>query len=592
MVGAPSPGHVKRQATRFSFRKSALHEKKSLIDDLPQKKEKALSFEELTKADNKRKRVLSLARNVSAVSTVARLDMLPRSVIPRLLQRWTTWLVICAYAASSTLARWGRWDVTTMEVDLTAFDGNTNMVSFMIIFYVGYCYNRYTRQFEDTELAMRSIITTCTLARTLFSDPADVHKLWRYLNLAHLAAYCGLTQGYNDDNFFFPIAEKFGLFGNSLEKEVEEHYMKQVNIDDEGLRVVSDYICWSLDVIDEQVGVAKRFSPPNHANLNNHVVLVGDCVKRLYAHAYQILPFIYTHLVSLSCTIFLACNAFIKGLYFQPEVSYTFGLWLPCLNITITTLTIFGLLEVGDTILDPMGTDPEDFAIVHLVEWTIQASYDATRPAKRASDSKSRPANNPTRGAFGDNSELRAAATLSKAVLRWRKRFLRKAREAKALAKAGLPLAGGAAHAPHDPERCSVSTFANAAAAGDVSRAAASDAPRAANVSFTSDSSTGARPICNGRSDAASEHNGSPIEKNHTKIYGALADGSEPEAHLLATVNGDNLVGADSSIKRRRRTHRSSKGFDSRSRVTPEQHSVVHPGRSHSRAPLPEHLEA
>ena len=105
MVGAPSPGHVKRQATRFSFRKSALHEKKSLIDDLPQKKEKALSFEELTKADNKRKRVLSLARNVSAVSTVARLDMLPRSVIPRLLRRWTTWLVICAYAASSTLAR-------------------------------------------------------------------------------------------------------------------------------------------------------------------------------------------------------------------------------------------------------------------------------------------------------------------------------------------------------------------------------------------------------------------------------------------------------------------------------------------------------
>ena len=40
---------------------------------------------------------------------------------------------------------------------------------------------------------------------------------------------------------------------------------------------------------------------------------------------------------------------------------------------------MFGLLEVGDTILDPFGNDPEDYAVVHFVEHTAFASLEATR---------------------------------------------------------------------------------------------------------------------------------------------------------------------------------------------------------------------
>lgn len=55
-------------------------------------------------------------------------------------------------------------------------------------------------------------------------------------------------------------------------------------------------------------------------------------------------------------------------MHFSPEAGYTFGLILPFCSVLISTLAIFGLLEVGDTIGDPFGKDPEDFAVLHFVE--------------------------------------------------------------------------------------------------------------------------------------------------------------------------------------------------------------------------------
>ena len=140
----------------------------------------------------------------------------------------------------------------------------------------------------------------------------------------------------------------------------------------------------------------------------------------------QVLPYIYTHLVSASCTVYLMFNAFKNGLYFQPDASYTFGVLLPATSIFMATLGIFGLLEVGDTILDPFGNDPEDFAVLHFVEWTIVSSLEAVTVPKRTSIVEKRSANGPTRGvnryAFASEKEVRAAMLLSFLVMRWRRR--------------------------------------------------------------------------------------------------------------------------------------------------------------------------
>lgn len=402
--------------------------KKSLIEsEYDRKPSKPILYDDLVDADKKRKKMLGLARNISPIDTVGRLSMLPRTVIPRILRHWPSWMVGITYGASSGLARWGRWDLTSIELDLTAFDGGSSIVVFMIVFYVGYCYSRYVEIFHDVEIIIRSIINACVLARTCFESEEDVHKLWRYLNLLHAAAYCGLTNSYNHDNFFYPLIEKYGLAGTGVQKEIETRDLKAIDIDEQGLTAVTMYQALTLDLIRENASASKTMAPPIHAQLNAQIVDIGDCIKQLYSYSYQVLPFIYTHLVSLTCCVYLIFNAFIKGLYFQPRASYTFGFIMPLANVFTVTLAMFGLLEVGDTILDPMGCDPEDFAILHLVEWTCVSSLDAIAIKRRANDKKNKPPPSPTKGAFTNLAELRAAATLARLVANWRKR--RKAKQ-------------------------------------------------------------------------------------------------------------------------------------------------------------------
>ena len=89
------------------------------------------------------------------------------------------------------------------------------------------------------------------------------------------------------------------------------------------------------------------------------------------------LPFIYTHLVSALSTFYLMVTAFLIGLYFQPGEPVVFTMCLSIIGLFVAILSTFGLLEVGSTILDPFGEDPEDFALTHFVEYSMGVSREA-----------------------------------------------------------------------------------------------------------------------------------------------------------------------------------------------------------------------
>ena len=91
----------------------------------------------------------------------------------------------------------------------------------MIIFYVGYCYSRYNEQFDDVQHIMHAIVNVTLMARANFSDRDEVHRLWRYLNLMHASAYCGLTDYLTEENFFLPICDKHHLLDEGIIKEEE-----------------------------------------------------------------------------------------------------------------------------------------------------------------------------------------------------------------------------------------------------------------------------------------------------------------------------------------------------------------------------------
>ena len=55
----------------------------------------------------------------------------------------------------------------------------------MIIFYVGFCYDRYNFMFNESQNIMHAIHNACLAARLSFCDPEELYRFWRYLNMMH-----------------------------------------------------------------------------------------------------------------------------------------------------------------------------------------------------------------------------------------------------------------------------------------------------------------------------------------------------------------------------------------------------------------------
>jgi len=206
--------------------------------------------------------------------------------------------------------------------------------------------------------------------------------------------------------------------GSGKVKEEELEAIQRINLDENGSRACSMFEVWAFEVVK---GEARRttkgegdLTPPIQARLQGEINNVGVCIKRLFAYRYQVMPFIYTHLVSLACFIYLAVTAFLAGIKWKPESSVTFGLTVPMILLITKIFSTFGLIEVGETILDPFGSDPEDFAILHFVEVTCCSSHEAIEIESCGERLKDRPA-------FYTHEELDAAKAI---VRRVEERFL------------------------------------------------------------------------------------------------------------------------------------------------------------------------
>jgi len=376
--------------------------------------EKFPTWSEIGNMNEKRKTLLSLARNTTPIDTVTRLGLVGRTVLPRLAKHPLFWCVVATFGGSATASRLGyHGDVEEVAGML---EGGGTFVAFMIIFYVGYCYERYNAQFADVQRIMNCITNSCMAARVTFVDSEETLRMWRYLNMLHVSAYCGLTTSLTLENFFLPVCERHHLLGEGEMRAEELASIHKIELDEKGSRACSMFAVWCFEVIKGETTRSSEISPPVHARMQAVVEELTDHIKNLFAYRFQVLPFIYTHLVSMSSTIYLLFTAFTKGQYFDEEADYGYGIVLPCLGVLMITLATYGLLEVGNTILDPFGDDPEDFALLHFVEFTIAASYEAIQIEKCGKRLKERTD-------FYDPEEIAAARRIVSKVIR-RNRFL------------------------------------------------------------------------------------------------------------------------------------------------------------------------
>jgi hypothetical protein len=125
---APALGALPKDPTRMNMWKSLNPTNDKREAEAP------ASHEELRADDVLRMRLLEISRETSPVGTVMRLDLIRRTVIPKLLTQPVQWLVLLVYGITAVLTRTSV--IITPEIDDRSFSGAGTMVTFMIIFYV------------------------------------------------------------------------------------------------------------------------------------------------------------------------------------------------------------------------------------------------------------------------------------------------------------------------------------------------------------------------------------------------------------------------------------------------------------------------
>jgi len=333
----------------------------------------AHGFADLERDDAARMRMLALSRDTDLVFGSEMFDptALLSTVLPSLMVAPPTLLSVCSYAVGCSLARTGVLEFARDDFDTNALTGASVLVSFLIAFYLGYCYDRYYRIYSACMDCRNHVMECCALARLYLYDPSDVWRIWRYTNLAHVTAMIGLSPCYTVDNLFHDFVREQELFSFDENGEPSEEggHARELqlllgsNIESTGLRASQMCLAWSLAVVSE----ARRngqLEKPEGVTLGDKLLMLEADVYSLFNYQYQVMPWNYVHLISSVTTLYLTAFAFHQGLSFHPETTFLHGLVIPLLNMLILTMACVGLLIVGSSLANPLGSDTVDFAIL------------------------------------------------------------------------------------------------------------------------------------------------------------------------------------------------------------------------------------
>ena len=96
------------------------------------------------------------------------------------------------------------------------------------------------------------------------------------------------------------------------------------------------------------------------------MLTLQSSLTTLYNYQFQVMPFMYTQLVSFACAFYLIVYAILKGLHFTPDATVDYGFVFPFLALTLTTVTSLGLLEVGSIHLEPVRRRGRGLCDLHL----------------------------------------------------------------------------------------------------------------------------------------------------------------------------------------------------------------------------------
>lgn len=159
------------------------------------------SYAELMKTNDGREALLDDARRFSPLDSVFHLNKFFSTVLYRMIFFPLTWTLFGTYALVASLTRNGVIALgSDDELNTEAYAGADVLVTFAVVFYLGYCYSRYFEIYGLASTAKSTIVSLCAASRACLPiNPR--RKLFVHLNLMHASTYCALTPVYNFENF-------------------------------------------------------------------------------------------------------------------------------------------------------------------------------------------------------------------------------------------------------------------------------------------------------------------------------------------------------------------------------------------------------
>jgi len=178
-----------------------------------------------------------------------------------------------------------------------------------------------------------------------------------------VTAIVGLSNTYTVKNLFENFASENRLIGNEEERKALLMYPMGAT----GMRTSQSCIAWALDVVKVANDKGELVVPQGSA-LTDTIVQLRTSLASLYHYQFQVIPYVYLHVLSFVNAVYLIAYAAHAGLGFHPGASYTDGLLFPLINSFIFVVTTLGLLTVGESLANPFGAGIEDFAVATFLK--------------------------------------------------------------------------------------------------------------------------------------------------------------------------------------------------------------------------------
>ena len=130
-----------------------------------------VDFGDTERMDMKRRMLMLLTRKAGPLTIFFDVRNLRYTIVPSALRSFNFLLLTAAYAATAATTRVGIWVVpdaadAPVSDDVTALLGMELLVTFTLVFYFGYCYNRFWEQYALAMACKGAIVNSVMLARS------------------------------------------------------------------------------------------------------------------------------------------------------------------------------------------------------------------------------------------------------------------------------------------------------------------------------------------------------------------------------------------------------------------------------------------